>query len=187
MPDCRTSHLVDFFDRVAVVEHRLDREERAERADAIRDEVWTILRRHDALAESLIEKPVNEARDLRLGPFGANDFDEVQVTRRIEEVNAEEVLFEVVGTAFGEQVNRNAARVGSDDRTGPAMFFDALVEGTFDVEVFGDRLNDQIAVFDFGKVIIKVSWRYQRSELRHKERRGLRLHSRLQPTTRNPI
>jgi hypothetical protein len=47
--------------------------QRAERADAIGDEVWTVLCRDDAFAESLIEKAEQEARDFRLGPFGAKD------------------------------------------------------------------------------------------------------------------
>ena len=91
---CRAGDLVDFFDRVTILEHRLDREQRAERADAIGDEVRPVLRRHHAFAESLIEKAEQEAGDFRLGPFGANDFDEVQVARRIEKVDAEKVCLE---------------------------------------------------------------------------------------------
>ena len=63
------------------------------------------------LPSRLIEKAVEETGDFGLGPFGANDFDEMQITRRIEKVNAEEMLLEIVGTAFGEQVNRNATGV----------------------------------------------------------------------------
>jgi len=83
----RPSHFIDFFDRVTVVEHGLDRIERAEGTDTIGDEVWTILCGDDAFAEALIEKAVKEAGDFGLGPFSANNFDEVQVTRRIEKVN----------------------------------------------------------------------------------------------------
>jgi hypothetical protein len=61
--DRRARHLVDFFDRVTVLEHRLDRKQRAEGADPIGDEVRTIFRGHDAFAETLIEKAVEEARD----------------------------------------------------------------------------------------------------------------------------
>ena len=108
---CRSRHLVDFFDRVAVLEHRLDREECAESSDAIGDEVWTILGGHDTFAETLIEKAVKEAGDFRLGPLSANDFDEMQIAWWIEEVNAEKVLLEVVRSSFGEQVDRDTAGV----------------------------------------------------------------------------
>ena len=68
--------------------------QRAERADAIGDEVRPILRRHDAFAQTLIEKAKQEAGDFRFGPFSANDFDQMQIARRIEEVHAEKVLRE---------------------------------------------------------------------------------------------
>ena len=48
--DRRTGDLVNFFDRITVVEHRAHGNERAERADPIRDEVWTILRDDYAFA-----------------------------------------------------------------------------------------------------------------------------------------
>ena len=107
----RPGDLVDFFDRVTVFEHRLDGEQRAEGADAIGDEVRTVLRRHHAFAQSLIEKAKQEARDFRLGPFGANHFDQMQVTRRVEKVDAEKVCAEIVRAAFGQLANRNAAGV----------------------------------------------------------------------------
>src|SRR5204862_5674153 len=94
--------LVYFFDGVAVVEHRLDRVERAESADPVGDKVWPIFRGHDAFAEALVEKAVKETGDFGLGPLGANYLDQVKVTRWIEEVDAEKVLFEIVGAAFGE-------------------------------------------------------------------------------------
>ena len=53
-PDCRSRDLVDLFNRIAIVEHRANRHERAERADAIRDKVRPILRHHHAFAEPFI-------------------------------------------------------------------------------------------------------------------------------------
>jgi hypothetical protein len=39
----------------------------------------------------------------------------VQVTRRVEEVHAKEMLFEIVRPTFSQQVNWNPAGVRSDD------------------------------------------------------------------------
>ena len=107
----RAGHLVDLFNRVTILQHRLDREQRAEGADAIGDEVWTVLRGDHAFAESLIEKAKQEARDFRLGPFGANHFDQMQVTRRIEKVNAKKVRAEIFRATFSELADGNAAGV----------------------------------------------------------------------------
>ena len=100
--DCRAGHLIDLFDQVTVVEHRPDRVERAERADAIRDEVGSILCGHDAFAQSLIEEAVEKTRHFRLCPFRPNDFDEMEITRRVEKMDTDEMLFEVVRTTFGK-------------------------------------------------------------------------------------
>src|SRR4030095_12187690 len=110
-PHGRPSHAIDFLDRITVFQHRLDRVESSERADSIGNKVGTIFRGHDSFAESLIKKAVQETRDLGLRPFSSNDFYEVQITRWIEEVNAEEVLLEVIRSTFGKKMNRNAARI----------------------------------------------------------------------------
>src|SRR5262249_28047571 len=78
---CRSGDLVYFFDGVAVVQHRLERHHRAVCSDTIGDEVRTILCRHYAFAQTLIQKPKGEARNFRLGPLSANYLDQVQVTR----------------------------------------------------------------------------------------------------------
>ena len=103
--------LVDLFDRVDVVEHCANRMQRAESADAIRNKVRPILRHDDAFAEAFIEKAEHRTRNFWFGPFGANQFDEVHVARRIEEVHAEEVGAKIFRATFGEVLQRNATGV----------------------------------------------------------------------------
>ena len=91
-----SSDLIDLFYCVSIVEHCADGMERAESPYSVGNEVRTIFRRHNALAESLIEKPKKEARHFRLGPFGPDYLHEMKVTRWIEEVYAKEMLLEVV-------------------------------------------------------------------------------------------
>src|SRR6185295_17215878 len=69
--------LVNLFNRVAIVQHGLNRDHRAKRANAIGDKIWTILCGDNTFSESLIEKAIEEARNFRLSPFGANYFDEM--------------------------------------------------------------------------------------------------------------
>src|SRR6185295_19621586 len=97
-----TCDLIDLFDRVTIVQHRLDRNHRAECANTIGYEVWPILCGDYAFAKSLIEKAVEETRHFRLGPLSANYFDEMKVARRIEEMDAEEVCTKIFRATFGQ-------------------------------------------------------------------------------------
>ena len=62
--DDGTGHRVDFFNRELAGRHELDRPERAEHPDAIRDEPGRVLRDDDALAEAAIGE-VRHALDHR--------------------------------------------------------------------------------------------------------------------------
>ena len=57
----RAGDLIHFLNRIAVVEHRANRDQRAERADAIGDKVGPILRDDHAFAQALIEKAKHRA------------------------------------------------------------------------------------------------------------------------------
>ena len=87
-PDNLPRHLVNFLNRIVIFQHRLDRVECAERADAIGDEVRTVFSGHDTFAETLIQEACDLASDFGLRPFGADDLDQMQVARRIEKVYA---------------------------------------------------------------------------------------------------
>mgnify|MGYP003693588009 CR=1 FL=1 len=91
-----------------------------------------------------IEKTVEKARDFRLGPFGANYFDEVEVTWRVEEVNAEKVCLK-----SSERPAANCA-IGMPLVFEPTIepgfrcCFDPFVQAPFDFEVFNDGFDNQI-------------------------------------------
>ncbi len=53
------------------------------------------------------------------------------------------------------------------------MLFDAFVERTFDVEIFDDGFDDQIAVFEFREIVVEVADRDECSIVRREEGRGL--------------
>src|SRR6185312_11482894 len=79
-----TGNLVNLFNRVTIVQHGLNRDHGAKGANAIGDKVWPVFSGNNTFTESLIEKAIEEARHFRLGPLGANYFDEMQVTGRIK-------------------------------------------------------------------------------------------------------
>ena len=138
--------LVDLFDRVDVVEHCANRMQRAESADAIRNKVRPILRDNNSLAESFIEKAKHRTGDFRLGPFGPNQLDQMHVSRRIEEVHAEEVRPKIFRPSFSELAQRDTAGVGSNDRAWLPILLDSFVQAAFDFKVLDNGFNDQIVV-----------------------------------------
>src|SRR6476469_5999951 len=85
-PDDRTGQQVDFLDGVISLEHRFvdGRSEKA--ADAVRDEIWRIFAQHDALPEPSIAETGNETDYVRFGFRAWDDFGQVQVSGRVEEV-----------------------------------------------------------------------------------------------------
>ena len=85
--------------------------ERAECADAVCDEVWAVLGSDHTFAESLIEKAKQETGNFGFRPFGANYFNQMEVTRRVEEVNADEVRTEIFRATLCKKANGNTTCV----------------------------------------------------------------------------
>ncbi len=86
-----------------------------------------------------------------------DDFGQVQVARRIEEVGAEKVMAELGIEAVGDLGERNAAGVGGEDGAGGAEGGDALPEGALDFEILGDGLNDPFAASDAAEIVFEVA------------------------------
>ena len=80
-------------------------------ADVIADEVRRVLGNHDAFAQTMVGKMRHCVHDLRQGLRRRNHFEQMQISRRVEEVRAEPVLSEVVAAPFGERRNRNTRGV----------------------------------------------------------------------------
>ena len=71
--------------------------------EMVADEVRRVLRDHDAFAEAEVGKPCHRVDDRRLRVRSGDDFEEPQVSRRVEEMRAQPVPPEVVASAFGER------------------------------------------------------------------------------------
>src|SRR6185503_6152910 len=111
----------------------------------------------------------------------------MEIAWRIEKVDANEVLFEIVGTPFSKQVNRNAARIRSDNRAGTATLIDLLEERALDVQILDDRFDDQIAIFDLVEVVVEVANAYERCRFGNKKCGGLCFFCCLQSASGNAV
>jgi hypothetical protein len=72
--------------------------------------------------------------DVRLRLRCRDDFQQVEIARRVEEVGAEPVLPEIVAPPFGERGDRNARRVGTDNRAGAARGINLLQQAALYVQ-----------------------------------------------------
>src|SRR5262249_33127211 len=175
MADGGPGHRVDLFGRVTAFEHDLDGVEHGEIADAVGDETGRVFRVNDALAQRPVAEIGDEVRDLGVSFRRGDDFEQMQIARRVEEVRAQKPAAEVVGTPFGEAVERNARSVRRDDGLGAQMWFDAFVERTLDFEVLDYRLDHPVVVFQLRQGVLEIADRYQGGDFGRKERGRLGL------------
>ena len=73
-----------------------------EAADAVGDEVGRVLAWHHAFAEAAVGEIVDVGRERRVGFGAGNQFQQVQIARRVEEVRAQKMLAELGREAFGD-------------------------------------------------------------------------------------
>ena len=125
-------------------------------ADAIGDEVRGIAGAHHALAQRLGEENLELVEDRRIGAGVRDQFDQVHVARRVEEVHAAEARAILFRQHFGQFGDRKPGGVGSEDRIAADVLFDLVVQRFLDVDAFGDRLDDEVAVFELVRIVFEV-------------------------------
>ena len=101
---------VDFFKRHAQVAHQVNGIQHRVRADAVGDEMQSILGDDDSLAKLVIAEMGERLDHVGLRGGTGNNFDELQVARRIEEVRACPVVLPLCRQAFGDAVHGETGR-----------------------------------------------------------------------------
>ena len=111
--------------------------------------------------------PLPSVRSQKLGErfdhFGArcgagNDFDQLQVARRIKEMRAGPVLLQFVGQALGDAVpTGQAGGIGGDDRAGLATCGDAREQRALDLQIFGDDFDDPVGFGAELQIVFEIS------------------------------
>src|SRR5437868_6854065 len=116
MTDRFSGDLIYLGRRKAACEHLVDRYHHAESADAIRNEIRPVFGRYDPFAETSIKKTRYCTGDLTARLLAWDDLDELHVSRRIEKVDADKMLFEIVRKRLSDRLDRYSASVRGDDR-----------------------------------------------------------------------
>ena len=93
---------VHFLDAHAEAGHERKRSEHGKSADAIGDEIWSILGADHSFAQAAIAEIAERVEDFGGSGRAGNEFDELHVTRGIEEMRAGPMALEIVVEAFGD-------------------------------------------------------------------------------------
>ena len=166
----RPGNRINLFRRVLARGHLLEDSQHAVKRDVVADEVRRVLRDHDALPEPAIGEVNDRLHDCRQRVRPWNDFEQLQVARRIEEMRAEPVTTEILAPSFGQRRDRNAGRVGADHRARAPLGIDLLEERAFHVQPLHDRLDDPVRFRDALQVFVEAARRDQLRRVRREKR-----------------
>ena len=157
--DGRAGKRVDFFYGEVLLLHQANRVQHRESPDAVGDEVRSVARVDNRLAEAAVGELGYRRDGCRVALGRGDDLQQAHVARRIEEVRAEPAAAEVGRHLRGDRRNGQTAGVGSDDGVGAQMRRDFLEQRLLDGEVFGDGFDDPVAGAKQGKVVFEIARR----------------------------
>ena len=153
--DHRARHGVDFLNREVPARELFQHTRHAVEPDPVRDEIGGVLRHHDPLAELSIDERRQRGDHRGIGVAGRNNLDQPEIARRVEEMAAEPVPAERLGTSLRDRADRDAGRVRCDDGVGAAVGLYPFEQGLLRVETLDDRFDDPVAAGNLRQVAVE--------------------------------
>ncbi len=108
----------------------------------------------------------------------------MQVARRGEEVGAQPVTAEAVGSSAGNRADRDAGRIRADDRIVAPHRIHPCQQRLFGIQALDDGFDDPVRFSDRRQVLVEAAGADQRGEIRGEEGIGLQLTGALQAVAR---
>jgi len=154
-----------------VVQHRQDREH----ADPVADEVRRVLGVDHAFTESAGQEGFQPFQHGRVGATAGDQFGQVHVARRVEEMHAAKARANGIRQGVGHRVDAQARGVGRHHRMRCDVRGDLAVQVEFPVHPLGDGLDDQIAFRQQRQMLLIIRGGYRSGTRFGGERRGRKL------------
>ena len=170
--------VVDHVVAEAKVLGLLDRGQHAGDAHAVGHEVGGVLGADHAFAQRAGGEGLQLVQDLRAGARGRDQFNQLHVTRRVEEMDAAETGLDRLGQHLGQFGDRQPGGVAGDDGVWRDVRRHLGVEVELPVHALGDGLDDEVTAGQQVQVLVVVGGLDQRQVTHHADRAGLEL---LQP------
>ena len=115
-PNQGTGEPVHFFDGVAVLDGEFHQIALDDAEHAVGHEVGRVFGNDDAFAQPRLGEGLHALHQRRVGLRRGDNFEQVQVAGRVEEVCAHEAALEIGAAPLADHVHRNARRVAADQR-----------------------------------------------------------------------
>jgi hypothetical protein len=122
----------------------------------VRHKVRRIQRPNHALAKPRSQPGFQRIQRAGIGALRTDDFDQMHVTRRVEEVDAAKARPHINRQALGQRIDRQPRCIGSDHRIGPEVRRNLRVQIVLPVHPFGNRLDHQIALGEQRQVFVVI-------------------------------
>ncbi len=154
--DQRAGQAVHFIEAQAELLGVVDGGQDREHADAVADEVRGVLGVDHALAQGGDQEFLQAFEHGGVGGAGRDQFGQVHVARRVEEVHAAEAVAQLLGQHVGQLVDAQPRGVGGQYRVVGHERRDLPVQVLLPVHALGNGLDDQVAVlqlFQTGLVV----------------------------------
>ena len=177
--------VIDHINRQAELRGFHDSGQQTEDAHAVADEVGCVAGAHHALAERGREEGLKPIEDGRIGGRSRNQFDQMHVARRIEEMHTAKALLERVIEAFGQRGDREPRGVGGEDRIRRQERRDLAIEIVLPVHALGDRLDHQVTAAQCLEMLVVVGRLDEGGKLGRAQRRRIELFQPLDRLDRN--
>jgi len=155
----RPGQLIGLCRRQAVLLDVVHGPHDAVHADAVGDEARHVVGDDHALAQHSVCEVAEIGNHLLVGSGRRNDFQQVQITRWVEEVRAHEAALKILAPAFDLKVHGNAAGVAGDDRGLFGDLLHALPQVTLGRKLLDDRFQNPVGVLQLAQVVFQVAKR----------------------------
>ena len=153
----------------------LHRRQHREDADAVGDEIGRVLRADHAFAQRGGQECLERIQQSGVGFRRSNDFDQVHVPGRIEEMDAAKARPKRRGNRRRQRRQRKAGRIGRKHGVRRNVLRDFLVEIALPVETLRDGLDDQVAIGEARQIAAVIRGVDRRCAILDAQRRGFEL------------
>ena len=158
-----------------------------EGADPVGDEIGRVLGADAALAQRGRQEGLELVEHFGRGVGSGDQFDQVHIARRIEEMHAAESGAQRLRNAFAEPADRQARGIAAEDRVRADEGRDLRVQVVLPVHALGDRLDHQFALAQPLEVFVVVGGLDESGQVRMTERRRVHLLQALDGAQRHPV
>ena len=125
----------------------MDRRQHRKYAHAIGDKIRRVFGADHAFAERSDQKLFKIIEYRRVGFLARDQFNQMHVARRIEEMHAAETMPQLRRKRLGECIDRQPRRITRKNGNRPQMRRDLFIQIGFPVHALGNRLDHDIAFF----------------------------------------